>query len=70
MHVATNIRELNQVRKQVLLSCLDFTLIFAELRRNVIELQRSIDFLFGCASDVSAVCNSCKRVLTQRIAHL
>ena len=49
---------------------IDFAEIFAQLGRDVIELQLGVDFLFGFAGDRLFIFQPSQAVFVQRVAHL
>ncbi len=72
MHVdiALQIFLRNQLGQGMVLRQVDFAEVLAHLRRNVVELELAVDFLFGSSSDRFLTFQSGQAVLVQRVSHL
>src|SRR6266446_2834916 len=70
LQVALHILEGDQFRKFVVFGGGDLAGIFAQFRRNEIELQFRIDFFFRPARDALFAFQCSQRVFVERVAHL
>ena len=59
----------DQIGQGVGLGSVDFTQVFAQLGRNVVELELGVDFLFGFSGDRLFGVEFGQAVLAERVAH-
>jgi len=72
MHVqiALDIFAAHQVRQAVLLGGFDLTRVFADFRRNEIQLELGVNFFFCAPGDAALALQRGQRVFVQRVAHI
>ena len=70
MHFAVNVFYGDKLRQLVLGGEIDFAAVLAHLRRNAVELQRPVDFVFGDSGDARIVFQTKEPILIQRQSHL
>ena len=70
VHVAADVDFLNQPGKGVVGGRLDLAQVFAQLGRNPLHVQRSIDLFFGGRGDDGIIVQPGQRPFAERVAHL
>ena len=70
LQIAAQIGLFDELGQAMLRGCLNFSAVFAQLRRNEVELQFRIDLFFGRSGDAAFFLQRRQGVLVQRITHL
>src|SRR6266436_9395091 len=70
VQIALDVLAANQVRQTVLLGRLDLSRVFANLRRNEIQFQLGVNFLFRATGNATLTLQRRQSVFVQRVAHI